>query len=160
MEYYSWTLNYEMSCKTHRTTASRRPTEEPAQSERKSSVAGSSMNDGVDLGSDKPEGCTNQNCAEFLSDGDLEITANTHSNITDNLHGEDKGGGEREHTHMGNYKEFIEETDIGNITSMVTNTETCMNKPYHTSHSVLRQLMNGYIDMIKEIQRYIVGTRG
>ena len=66
------------------TTASRRPTEEPGQSERKSSVTGTSMNDGIDLESDKPEGCTNQNCAEFLSDGDLEITANTHSNITDN----------------------------------------------------------------------------
>ena len=60
---------------------------------------------------------------------------------------------------MGNYKEFIEETDIGNITSMVTDKETSTNKPYHTSHSVLLQLMNGYIDAIKEIQRHIVGTR-
>ena len=81
------------------------------------------MNDGVDFGSDKLKGCINQNCAEFLSDGDSENTAIIHSNISDNLHGEDKGGGEREHTHRGNYKEFIEETDIGNTTKMDTDME-------------------------------------
>ena len=160
MELYSRTLNYEMSCKTHRTTASRRPTEEPAQSERKSSVNGSSMNDGVDFGSDKLEGYVNQNCAEFLSDGDSENTANIYSIISDNLHGEDKGGGEREHTHMGNYKEFIEETDTGNTSKMVTDMESGLKQPYYTNRAILRQLMKGYIGAIKEMRRHIAGTRG
>ena len=83
------TLNYEMTSKTHSTTASRRPTEKPAQSERKSSVNGNSMNDGDDLGPDNPGGYTNQNCAEFISDGDSENTAIIHSIKSDNLHGEE-----------------------------------------------------------------------
>ena len=147
-------LNYEMTSKTYRTTASRRPTEEPAQSERKSSVIGSSMNDGVDHGSDKLEGCTHQNCAEFLSDGDPENTANNRSIKHDNLRGEDKECGEREHTHIGYFKEFIEETDIVSTTNM----ETSMHKSYYTSYFALRRLMNGYINAIKRIQRHIGGT--
>ena len=60
-----WKLNDEMTSKTRRTTASRRPTEEPAQSERKSSGNGNSMNDGIDLGPDNPGGYANRNCAEL-----------------------------------------------------------------------------------------------
>ena len=149
-----------MSSKTHRTTASRRPTEEPAQSERKSSVNGSSMNDGDDLGPDNPGGNTNQNCAEFISDGDPENTAIIHSIKSDNLHGEDKGGGEREHTHSGDYMECTEEMDTRNITIEVGSSgEKPKVKPYFTSTDTLRTLANGYIDAIKEIHRHIEGTR-
>jgi hypothetical protein len=77
------------------------------------------MNDGVDLGPDNPGGYANRNCAEFISDGDPENTAIIHSVKSDNLHGEHKGCGEREHTHNGNYMEFIEEMDTGNITIAV-----------------------------------------
>ena len=114
-----WVLNDEMTSKTHRTTASRRPTEEPAQSERKSPGNVNNMNDGVDLGSDNPEECIKQNLAELLSEGDSDNIANIYSIKPDNLYGEDKGGGEREHTQMGNYSDFIEEMDIGsNIGSL------------------------------------------
>ena len=90
-------MNNEDLMNRHRmTTASRRPTEEPAQSEGKSSGNGSSKNDGRASRSDKPE-C--HSCAEFLSDGDPDDNATSYSTIPDNLHGEDKGGGERVHTH-------------------------------------------------------------
>ena len=154
----SRTSNYEMTCKTHRTTASRRPTEQPAQSERKSSVNGSSMNDGDDFAPDKPRGHTNQNCAEFISDGDPDNTTNIHSIKPDNLHGEDKGGGEREHTpHMGNYTEFIEEMDIGNTTIASGNADTGATKPWFTASCTLRKLIKGYLKAVKEIQKHIGG---
>jgi hypothetical protein len=89
-------INSAMTRKTHGTTASRRPTEEPAQSEGKSSGNGNISNDGCGSRSDKPE-C--HSCAEFLSDGDPDNNVIIYSTTSDNLHGEDKGGGERVHTH-------------------------------------------------------------
>ena len=119
------------------------------------------MNDGDDLAPDKPRGHTNQNCAEFISDGDPDNTTNFYSIKPDNLHGEDKGGGEREHTpHMGNYTEFIEEMDIGNTTIATGNTDMGATKPWFTASCTLGKLIKGYLKAVKEIQKHIGGTRG
>jgi hypothetical protein len=166
-----------MTCKTHGTTASRRPTEEPAQSEGKSSGIGSSRNDGLGLRSDKSEW---QSCAEFLSDGDPDDTATSHSITTDNPYEEDKGGGEREHTHThirthaDKYKEYIVELEVRSdymtTSEMGANDrvadgdlEFSCSEPEELrwpSRRAVRKLTGEYIKAVKEILRHIVGTRG
>ena len=93
-----------MICNTRRTTASGRPIEEPAQSEWESSAYYGIMDEGIDLGSDKPEGCIHLSLADSISECDLENSTVVCNLISEDHHGEYEGSGERaQHKYKGNY---------------------------------------------------------
>jgi len=82
-----------MLSSTDITTASRWPTEESAQSEATSSVTVNVANEGVDLEIDKLQGDIHQSGVN--DDRVPDCRMKVYCNITDVLHGEIKGGGER-----------------------------------------------------------------
>ena len=176
MPRYFRKTNYEMTGKPNGTTASRRPTEEPAQSEGKSSGNGNTRNDGCGSRSDKPE-C--HSCAEFLSDGDPDNNVIISSTTSDNLHGEDKGGGERVHTLTHTHKRVdyeeqiveqgvrIEHGMVGGLGVHVRDDHgdldsgrSKLDEVEWPSRRAVLKLTSGYIKAVKEIARHIVGTSG